>query len=125
MKLILGFFLFVIPNILLAEDLSVIHYFDNFYRAFTANKLSDGDYNLLISLDGSPFTFFNYDANPSQSIPDYLTYKDMLAADNGVIFHGSTGKMYFLKFLESSGLTSNSKTHIKTVRYKSNKTEYT
>ncbi|ECF3155628.1 hypothetical protein ACVUCS_004428 [Salmonella enterica subsp. enterica] len=125
MKLILVFFLFVIPNILWAENLSVTPYFDEFYKAFSLNKLSEKDYNLLISIEDSPFTFFNYDVNPPQSMPDYLTYNEILVADNGVIFQGSTGKMYFLKFLESAGLVSNSKSHIKTVRYKSNKTEYT
>lgn len=33
--------------------------------------------------------------------------------------------MYFLDFLNSAGLVSDSKSHIKTVRYKSNKNEYT
>ncbi|MGU9779119.1 hypothetical protein ACV3J7_22605 [Salmonella enterica] len=125
MKLLLGFVFIIIPNILWAEDLSVISYFDDFHMAFSINKISERDYNLLVSLEDTPFTLVNYDVNPPQPMPDYLTYKDMLTTDNSVIFNGSTGKMYFLKFLESAGLISNSKSHIKIARYKSNKTEYT
>ncbi|EOF6573156.1 hypothetical protein ACK1H1_003878 [Salmonella enterica] len=125
MKLILGFFIFVIPNILWAENLPAAPYFDSFYRSFSLNKLSEKDYNLLISIEGSPFTFFNYDVNPPLPMPEYLTYKDILVVDNRVIFQGSTGKMYFLKFLKAAGLVSTSTSHVKTVRYKSNKTEYT
>lgn len=51
MKLVLGFVFIIIPNILWAEDLSVISYFDDFHMAFSINKISERDYNLLVSLE--------------------------------------------------------------------------
>ncbi|HCM1918379.1 TPA: hypothetical protein N3A33_004387 [Salmonella enterica subsp. salamae serovar 28:r:e,n,z15] len=125
MRLILAFVFFIIPNILWAEDLSILSYFDKFYMAFSIDKLSERDYNLLISMEDSPFTMVNYDVNPPEPMPDYPTYKDMLTLENSVLFNGSTGKMYFLDFLKSAGLVSDSKSHIRIVRYKSNKNEYT
>ncbi|MCU6177089.1 hypothetical protein [Citrobacter cronae] len=102
----LFFLLLLFINYALADDNSMVEYFNRFLVTFSSRSVSKDDYVSLVSYDVVPVMHSNYDLSPPEEYVNIDNDPDFVMRNTDVLFNGSESRIFFLDFIKRNILGS-------------------
>lgn len=113
----LFFLLLFFVNYSLANDNSMVEYFNRFLVTFSYHSVSKDDYASLVSYEVVPAMHSNYDIFPPEEYVNIDNDPDFVIRNTDIIFNGSQSRIFFLDFIKKNLLSKQKSNPVKSIIY--------